>query len=306
MLMRWAQRQISCFSDQDGRTTWVDRDANRRVVRVRRFEPAVFKCSSVGNPTSSMVAASDVSYAYGLERFLATGIPTIELDIPTSITKASIITAGTSSIRSYDFSPSGVATDPQGYSCLPVGVTLPVGAAPCRVSETGVTRTLTGATASETRVTYLSYDQYAHVTQVIGPISTSRPYTDDVMPLETRSYYAAADAQVARRGRLKSVTRSPSGVSGDANSFVMTFDYVQTGISSVTLRRWYKTPQSFAEDSYVLVNDSRGRLGRPRSSTSTSGGRRWSLPLGAEPSAPPTGATRAPTRSRRWTWIHGR
>jgi RHS repeat-associated protein len=259
MLMRWAQRQVSCFSDQDGRTTWVDRDSSRRVVRVRRFEPSVFKCSSAGDPTASMVAVSDVAYAYGLERTLAAGIPTVKLDIPTSVTQASIVTANTNTIRSYDFSSASVSSDPLGYSCAPTGVTLPAGAAPCRVSETGVTRSRTGAVATETRVTYLSYDQYARVTKLIGPISTARPYPDDVVPMETRTYHAANDAQLARRGRLASFARSPNGAVDDPNSFVMRFDYVQTGVSIVSLRRWYASPQAFAEDTFTLVNDSRGR-----------------------------------------------
>lgn len=256
---RWAQRQVSCFTDEDGRTTWLDRDQHRRVLRVRRFAAGIFACGQKGDPTEEMPTTWDVSYAYGLERTVAPGLPTVKLDIPTSVTRASLLSNGATTVQTYDFSAAWAPGDPSGYECVAVGVTLPAGAAPCRILESGFTRTLAGATVPETRATFYSYDQYARVTRVIGPVSLARPYADDVAPLEARAYYPTDDAQVARRGRLKAVERTPSGASGDPNASVATYDYVQTGVASIAVRRWYESAASSAEDTFVLVNDERGR-----------------------------------------------
>jgi RHS repeat-associated protein len=260
---RWAQRQVSCFSDADGRTTWLDRDQFRRVVRVRRFAGSVFNCKKWGDPTEAMTAVSDVTYGYDQERVIGSGLPTVKLDIPKSVTrtKGSLLSASADVVQTFDYNTSG-SGDPSGYQCLPAGVTLPVGAAPCRIRETGFTQTVTGTTVAETRVTYFSYDQYARVTKVIGPVSTTRPYADDVTPIESRTYYPVDDAEVAGRGRLKTVTRSTNGMLADANASSLELTYVQTGVQTVDVRLWFQQAGNQtieASATYTLVNDSRGR-----------------------------------------------
>jgi RHS repeat-associated protein len=222
--LTWNGRHLECSQERD-RVRYFGRDARFRVTVQSDYGPT--SCANAPWQSSAEPLRS-TGFEYGLTRTIAQGV-TLELTVVTRTWQRSVFAtelaqgsgAPADTFRTsvtFDYDAASKAGDPSGYSCGTAG--LPVGGLVCRSIEEGYTPDANGQPTLQKLATFYSYDVRGRLIRTDGPkYLVGQAPSQNVDPVEVRTYWPDDDPEPLKRGRLHDVKRYVTA------SFALTTSY---------------------------------------------------------------------------------